>query len=65
MNRPCPRDSAPVRAHVTVRLRILGNGVAPRQGAAAALQLLIATAAAYSGIPQPSRPGSHHTRAAA
>ena len=37
MNRPCPRDSAPVRAHVTVRLRILGNGVAPRQGAAAAL----------------------------
>ena len=33
MNRPCPRDSAPVRAHVTVRLRILGNGVAPRQGA--------------------------------
>jgi hypothetical protein len=65
MNRPCPRDSAPVRAHVTVRLRILGNGVAPRQGAAAALQLLIATAAAYPGIPQPSRPGSHHTRAAA
>jgi len=64
MNRPCPRDSAPVRAHVTVRLRILGNGVAPRQGAAA-LQLLIATAAAYPGIPQPSQPGSHHTRAAA
>jgi hypothetical protein len=63
MNRPCPRDSAPVRARVTVRLRILGNGVAPRQGAA--LQLLIATAAAYPGIPQPSRPGSHHTRAAA
>jgi len=48
----------------TVRLRILGNGVVPRQGAAA-LQLLIGTAAAHPGIPQPSRPGGHHTRAAA
>jgi len=57
MNRPCPRASPPVRPHVTVPLRILAN--------AAALQLLIATAAAYPGIPQPSRPGSHHTRAAA
>jgi DNA (cytosine-5)-methyltransferase 1 len=48
----------------TVRLRILGNGVVPRQGAAA-LRLLIGTAAAHPGIPQPSRPGRHHTRAAA
>ena len=48
----------------TVRLRILGNGVVPRQGAAA-LRLLIGTAAAHPGIPQPSRPGGHHTRTAA
>jgi hypothetical protein len=47
----------------TVRLRILGNGVVPRQGAAA-LRLLIG-ATACAGIPQPSRPGGHRTRAAA
>lgn len=40
------------------------NGVVPRQGAAA-LRLLIGAAAAYPGIPQPSRPGGHHVRAAA
>jgi DNA (cytosine-5)-methyltransferase 1 len=48
----------------TVRLRILGNGVVPRQGAAA-LRLLISIAAAHPDIPQPSRPGRRHTRAAA
>jgi DNA (cytosine-5)-methyltransferase 1 len=48
----------------TVRLRILGNGVVPRQGAAA-LRLLIGTAAGIPRIPQPSRPGGHHMRAAA
>ena len=63
MNRPCPRDSAPVRA--CHRPAAHPRQRPPRQGAAAALQLLIATAAAYPGIPQPSRPGSHHTRAAA
>jgi DNA (cytosine-5)-methyltransferase 1 len=47
----------------TVRLRILGNGVVPRQSAAA-LRLLIATATGIPGIPHPSRPG-HDTRAAA
>ena len=48
----------------TVRLRILGNGVVPRQGAAA-LRLLIGTATGIPGVPQPSRPGGHHMRAAA
>ncbi len=48
----------------TVRLRIIGNGVVPRQGAAA-LRLLIAIAAGIPGIPQPSRPGGHDRRAAA
>jgi len=48
----------------TVRLRILGNGVVPRQGAAA-LRLLIGTAAGIPGVPQLSRPGGHHMWAAA
>ena len=48
----------------TVRLRILGNGVVPRQGAAA-LRLLIVTATGIPVSPQPSRPGGHHARAAA
>ena len=48
----------------TIRLRTLGNGVVPRQGAAA-LRLLIGTAARIPGVPQPSRPGCHHVRTAA
>ena len=48
----------------TVRLRILGNGVVPRQGAAA-LRLLIGHRGRDPRCSAASRPGGHHMRAAA